>query len=94
MEYIVDFTEAEDMAMKSISYSVDEWIQNVCHERASKAIDAIVNRSLTKFFQAGIPIPSSKEEIVLAAFANGWEKTAAQTHDEFISTVNTNSANT
>jgi hypothetical protein len=92
MEYIVDFTEAEDMAMRSISYSVDEWVQNVCHERASKAIDAIVDRSLSRFFQAGIQIPSSKAEIVLAAFANGWEKTAAEKHDEFISTIN--SANT
>jgi hypothetical protein len=62
MEYKIIYTEAEDMAMKSISYSVDTWIQNVCHERASKAIDAIVERSLSKFFQAGIQIPSSKAE--------------------------------
>jgi hypothetical protein len=90
MEYKIIYTEAEDMAMKSISYSVDEWVQNVCHERASKAIDAIVDRSLSKFFQAGIQIPSSKAEIVLAAFANGWERTAAETHDEFIASLSAN----
>lgn len=90
MEYKINFSEAEDMAMKSVSYSVNEWIQNVCHERASKAIDAIVERSLPKFFQAGIQIPSSKEEIVLTAFENGWEKTAAEKHDEFIASLSAN----
>lgn len=90
MEYRIIFTEAEDMAMKSISYSVDDWIQNVCHERASKAIDTIVDRSLSKFFQAGIQIPSSKAEIVLTAFEKGWEKTSAEIHDEFIASLSAN----
>jgi hypothetical protein len=90
MEYRIIFTEAEDMAMKSISYSVDDWIQNVCHERANKAINAIVDRSLSKFFQAGIQIPSSKAEIVLIAFEKGWEKTSAETHDEFIASLSAN----
>jgi hypothetical protein len=71
--YNVVFTEAEDMAMKSVTYSVDEWIQNACHNRARQAMDTIISRSINKFLNAGIPIPSSREEIVLAAFENGWE---------------------
>lgn len=90
MEYKVIFSEAEDMAMKNISYSVDDWIQNVCHQRANKAIDAIVERSLPKFFQAGLQIPSSKEDIVLLAFEKGWEKTSAEIHDEFIASLSAN----
>jgi len=84
MEYKVIFNEAEDMAMRSVSYSVDDWIQNACHQRAKQAIDVIVNRSLSKFFTAGIQVPSSKEQIVLDAFKYGWEQTAAQVHDEFL----------
>lgn len=84
MEYKVIFTEAEDMAMKSVSYSVNDWIQNACHFRASQAIDAIVNRSINKFFETGTQIPSSKEEIVLLAFENGWERTAEDKHEEFV----------
>ena len=90
MEYIVEFTEAENLAMKSISYSVNDWIQNVCHERANKSIDAIVTRSIPKFFETGIQIPSSKEEIVIIAFEKGWEKTSAETHDEFIASLSAN----
>ena len=90
MEYIVEFTEAEDMAMRSVSYSVDEWIQNACHFRASQAIENIVARSIPKFFEFGIQIPSSKEEIVIIAFEKGWEKTSAETHDEFIASLSAN----
>jgi hypothetical protein len=84
MEYKIIYTEAENMAMTSISYNVDDWIQNACHFRASQAIDAIVNRSINKFLNAGIQIPSSKDEIVLAAFENGWERTAEVIHEEFV----------
>jgi hypothetical protein len=71
--YKIIFTEAEDMAMKSATYSVQDWIDNACHNRARQAMDTIINRSINKFLNAGIPIPSSREEIVLAAFKNGWE---------------------
>lgn len=84
MEYKVIFSEAEEIAMKNIAYSVDDWIQKACHNRASQAIDAIVNRSINKFLSAGIQIPSSKEAIVLAAFENGWEEFAADRHDTIL----------
>lgn len=82
MEYKIIFSEAEDLAMKNITYSVDDWVYNACHNRAKQSMDAIISRSISKFLDAGIQIPSSREDIVLAAFANGWEKNASDRHDE------------
>jgi hypothetical protein len=78
MQYTIELTEAENMAMKSVAVSVEDWIDNVCHQRARQAMDDIVNKSINKFLEAGIQIPSTKEEIVLAAFENGWVKTAEE----------------
>lgn len=82
--YTVTYTETEDMAMQYAAVSVDAWIQNAAHERARIAIDEIVKISVEKFLEAGQSIPGSKEEIVAAAFNNGWVKTAQQQNEESI----------
>lgn len=74
--YTINFTETEDLAMQYIAASVDEWIQNAAHERARVAIDEIVKIAVDKFLDAGQSIPGSREEIVAAAYANGWVTTA------------------
>ena len=38
--------------------------------------------AVQKFLEAGQSIPGSKDEIVAAAFANGWVKTAQQRNEE------------
>jgi hypothetical protein len=80
--YTVNYTETEDKAMQYAAFSVDEWIQNAAHERARIAIDEIVKIAVEKFLEAGQSIPGSREEIVAAAFTNGWVKTAAQRNEE------------
>lgn len=75
--YSVELTQTEDLAMQYIAASVDEWIQNAVHERARVAIDEIVRIAVERFLQAGQPIPGSKDEIVAAAYANGWVRTGA-----------------
>lgn len=80
--YTVNYTETEDKAMQYAAASVDDWIQNAAHERARIAIDEIVTLAVQKFLEAGQSIPGSKDEIVAAAFANGWVKTAAQRNEE------------
>ena len=80
--YTVTYTDTEDLAMQYIAASVDGWIQNAAHERARIAIDEIVKLAVEKFLEAGQSIPGSREEIVAAAFANGWVKTAAQRNEE------------
>jgi hypothetical protein len=87
--YTVEYTETEDMAMQYAAASVDDWIQNAAHERARIAIDEIVKVAVEKFLEAGQSIPGSREEIVAAAFANEWVKTAAQRNEEALAAAPT-----
>lgn len=80
--YTVEYTETENKAMAYAAADVNDWIQNAAHERARIAIDEIVAIAIQKFLEAGQSIPGSKDEIVNAAFANGWVKTAAERHEE------------
>jgi hypothetical protein len=77
-QYTVEYTTTEDAAMSYVAASVNEWIQNAAHERARIAIDEVVKIAIDKFLEAGQSIPGSKDEIVAAAFVNGWIKTAAE----------------
>jgi hypothetical protein len=80
--YTVNYTETENKAMQYAAADVNDWIQNAAHERARIAIDEIVKLAVEKFLEAGQSIPGSRDEIVAAAFANGWVKTAAQRNEE------------
>ena len=80
--YTIEYTETENMAMNYVSLSADEWIQNAAHERARIAIEEIVQIAVQKFLAAGQSIRGSREEIVAAAFENGWVKTAADVNAE------------
>lgn len=82
--YTINYTETENNAMAYAAADVNEWIQNAAHERARIAIDEIVKLAVEKFLEAGQSIPGSREEIVAAAFANGWVKTAAQRNEEAV----------
>lgn len=77
-KYVINYTETEDKAMQYAAASVDDWIQNAVHERARIAIDEIVQIAVQKFLDNGQTIPGSREEIVAAAFANGWVITAEE----------------
>lgn len=80
--YTVNYTETENNAMSYVAANVNDWIQNAAHERARIAIDEIVTLAVQKFLEAGQSIPGSKDEIVAAAFANGWVKTAQERNEE------------
>ena len=85
--YNIELTETEDLAMQYAALDVDDWIQNAAHERARIAIDEIVKIAVEKFLEAGQTIPGSREQIVAAAFANGWVKTAAQRNAEMAASL-------
>jgi len=72
MEYKIVLTETEKLAMEYVALDVQEWIHNSAKERARLAIDEIVKLAVEKFLENGQSIPGSKDEIVLAAYANGW----------------------
>jgi len=80
--YTINYTETEDLAMHYAAVSADDWIQNAAHERARIAIEEIVQIAVQQFLAAGQSIPGSREEIVAAAFANGWVKTVADRNAE------------
>lgn len=82
--YTVVYTATEDLAMQYASASVEDWIQNACHERARIATEEIVQLAVQKYLEAGMQIPSTREDIVQGAFDNGWVKTAAQRNQEAI----------
>ena len=85
--YTVEYTETENKAMEYAATDVNDWIQNAAHERARIAIDEIVQLAVQKFLESGQSIPGSKDEIVAAAFTNGWVKTAAQRNEEAIANL-------
>lgn len=84
MKYTINYTETENRAMQYAAADVNDWIQNAAHERARIAIDEIVKIAVEKFLEVGQVIPGSKDEIVAAAFTNGWVKTAAERNAEVL----------
>jgi hypothetical protein len=76
MNYTVTLTDTEKSAMEYIAYEPQDWIENVVKERARIAIEEIVKLAVDKFLALNQTIPGSREEIVAAAYTNGWIQTA------------------
>ena len=86
MNYTVTLTETEKKGMEYIAYSPQDWVENAMKERARIAVDEIVKLAVEKFLAANQSIPGSKEEIVAAAYSNGWVKTAVDRDAEALET--------
>ena len=86
MNYTLTLTETEKLAMEYVAYDPQDWIENVVKERARIAIEEIVKIAVEKFLALNQPIPGSKEEIVAAAYDNGWIKTSKYKTDNASST--------
>ena len=76
MNYTITLTETEKLAMEYVAYDPQTWVENAFKERARIATDEIVKIAVEKFLEANQTIPGSKEEIVAAAYTNGWIQTA------------------
>ena len=72
MNYTITLTETEKLAMEYVAYDPQDWVENAMKERARIAIDEIVKIAVEKFLDANQTIPGSREEIVAAAYSNGW----------------------
>ena len=70
--YTIQLTDTEKAAMEYVAYNPQEWVENAFKERARIAIDEIVKIAVDKFLDANQTIPGSREEIVAAAYSNGW----------------------
>jgi hypothetical protein len=75
MDYTITLTDTEKLAMEHIAYEPQDWVENAMKERARIAIEEIVALSVQKFLALNQTIPGSREEIVAAAYTNGWIQT-------------------
>lgn len=76
-KYTVELTTTENLALGYVAASQQDWIDNAVHNRARIAIDEIVALAVTKYLDANISIPATREEIVQDAFDRGWVTAAA-----------------
>ena len=76
MNYTITLTETEKLAMEYIAYDPQTWVENAFKERARIATEEIIALVVQKFLAANQTIPGSREEIVAAAYTNGWIQTA------------------
>lgn len=76
MNYTITLTDTEKLAMEYVTYDPQDWVENAMKERARIAIEEIVKIAVDKFLEAGQTIPGSREEIVAAAYNNGWIQAA------------------
>ena len=83
MDYIVTLTEAETKAMEYVAADVQDWIDNAAHNRARIAIDEICDLYVKHKRDKNEAITATnKPDMVLAAYAEGLVKTAAQRNEE------------
>jgi hypothetical protein len=78
MEYKINLSTAENLALGYVAFSQQEWINNSVHERCRIAIEEIVKICVEKCLENNIQIPGSKDAMVELAFEKEWVKTAEQ----------------
>lgn len=83
MQYNITLSSAEDKALSYAAVSQNDWIQNAVKQRCKVAIEEIVSLAVNKCMETSTPIPSTRDEIVELAFAQGWVRTAAEIQSEF-----------
>jgi diphthamide biosynthesis methyltransferase len=78
--YTIILTEAEDIALKHVAASAQDWIENAVKERCRTAIEEIVKNHVDTQLKAGLPLAgTTHEEIVL----NAGIESAAQRNERF-----------
>lgn len=82
MNYTITLSVAEDKALSYAAFSQQDWIDNAVHERARIAIDEIVGIFVKYCLDNNMAMPTSREEMVEAAFDMGVVKTAADRQAE------------
>lgn len=65
--YTITLSDAEQKALAHVSVSPDQWIDNAVKERCRLAIEDIVKNEVNRLLDAGLPIPSSRDDIVMSA---------------------------
>lgn len=82
MQYTIELTATEDLALSYVAADQQEWLDNAAKERTRIAIEEIVQLAVTKCMDTNTQVPSTREQLVALAFEQGWVKTAAQRNAE------------
>lgn len=72
VNYTVTLSQVEDIAMSTIAFDVFDWIDNAAKNRARIALEELVQKEVKRRFEAGEAIPSSRDEMILDAYARGF----------------------
>lgn len=78
----IELTDTQYKGLEYAAASPEEWAINAVTERARIANDEVVKLTMEHCLDNGIQMPTTREEIVAYAFANGLVKTATQRNDE------------
>jgi hypothetical protein len=80
--YTITLSAAEDKALHVEALSAQDWIDNAVHVRCGNAVNEIVALTVQKCLDTGTQVPSSKDDMVALAVAQGWVKTVVQRNEE------------
>jgi len=78
MQYTIELTTTEDLALGYVAADQQDWIENAVKNRTRIAIEEIVQLAVTKCMDTGTQVPPTREELVALAFAQGWVVAAAE----------------
>ena len=82
MEYTIELTATEDLALSYVAADQQDWIENAVKNRTRIAIEELMQLAVTKCMDTGTPVPSTRDALIALAFEQGWVKTAAQRNAE------------
>ena len=82
MQITITLTDTQYAGLSYAALSPEEWAINAVTERCRIANDEIVQLTVTHCLDNGIAVPTTREDIVAYAFANGIVKTAAERNAE------------
>jgi len=83
MEYKVNLTELEDLAMSLVATDTQEWIDNAAKSRSLTAIKEITKQLTEIYFEKELEIPKDRLAFFKDAISRKLLKTAAELHEEF-----------
>lgn len=72
MNHTITLSAAEEKAMTYIAMDTQDWIENAVKNRASIAIEEIVQITVQKCLETNTQIPGSKDAMVELSFEQGW----------------------
>lgn len=82
MNYTINLTEEEQLALEFVMYDVSKWVENFTQDRARIATDEIVQLTVEKCLSNNVPIPGSKIDIIKLAYEQGWIQSARTRTDQ------------